>query len=297
MKFRDRQGHEWESESGQDRLLKRLYGSKAGRVLIAFLIHPAVSKVAGALLGTSLSCVLINSFVKNNGIDMADYAEVNYHSYNDFFIRKIKPELRPIDATPGHLISPCDAKLSVYEINEQSIFYIKNAWYSLKELTHSQQLSEKFTGGYCLLLRLTVDDYHRYCYIDDGVKSKNYRISGKFHTVNPAAVTCAPVYKENTREFTLMHTQHFGDVVHMEVGAMMVGRISNHHERVQIHRGEEKGYFEFGGSTIILLIEKDRVIIDADLLKNTEQGYETTVKMGERIGQSMETHGGTLMRA
>ena len=131
-----------------------------------------------------------------------------------------------------------------------------------------------------------MDDYHRYCYIDDGKKSRNYRISGVFHTVNPAAGDVLPIYKENTREFSLLKSRHFKTVVMMEVGALMVGRITNYHGACLVKRGEEKGKFEFGGSTVILLFQDGAVRIDDRLIHNTEKGYETIVRMGERIGEA-----------
>ena len=102
-----------------------------------------------------------------------------------------------------------------------------------------------------MILRLTVDDYHRYCYFDDGIKSENHRIEGVYHTVNPIANDHVKIYKENTREYTLMKTKHFGDALQMEVGALMVGKIVNHDGAGSMRRGIEKGYFQFGGSTSI----------------------------------------------
>lgn len=129
-----------------------------------------------------------------------------------------------------------------------------------------------------------VSDYHRYIYIDDGCKSKNIHIQGIYHTVNPIALEKADIYKENTREFTVLHTKNFGKVIHAEVGAMLVGRIKNHHEKYKFSRGEEKGMFEYGGSTVVLIFPPDTVIPDSDILNNTNDGFETVVKIGERIG-------------
>ena len=135
-----------------------------------------------------------------------------------------------------------------------------------------------------LVFRLTVDDYHRYCYVADGEKSQNYHIQGVFHTVNPVANDVYPIYKENTREYSLLKTKRFKTILMMEVGALMVGRITNYEEAGTVRKGQEKGKFEFGGSTIILLLQKDAAVLDSDLIRNTEEGYEAIVKMGERIG-------------
>ena len=111
-------------------------------------------------------------------------------------------------------------------------------------------------------------------------------LPGVFHTVNPAANDVYPIYKENAREYCLLKTERFGTILMMEVGAMMVGKISNLQKKTAtVKKGQEKGNFEFGGSTVILLLQPGKVRIDYDLLDNTEEGYETIVKMGERIGE------------
>ena len=121
-----------------------------------------------------------------------------------------------------------------------------------------------------MIFRLTVDDYHHYCYVADGRKSANVTLPGVFHTVNPAANDVYPIYKENAREYTLLKTKQFGTILMMEVGAMMVGKITNLHKNpATVKKGQEKGNFEFGGSTIILLIQPGKVRIDYDLIENT----------------------------
>ena len=108
----------------------------------------------------------------------------------------------------------------------------------------------------------------------------------KLHTVNPIANDYYPIYKENSREYTTLHTQAFGDVIVMEVGALMVGKIVNHHGACTVRRGEEKGYFQFGGSTVILLLKAGAAQLDQDILDNSREGVETVVRMGEKIGQA-----------
>ena len=137
-----------------------------------------------------------------------------------------------------------------------------------------------------MIFRLTVDDYHRYCYVADGIKEDNVFIQGVLHTVNPLANDYFPIYKENSREYSILHTKEFGDIVMMEVGALLVGKIVNHHRKYRVLRGQEKGYFEFGGSTVVLLVKKNTVQIDADILENSAQNIETVVKFGEKIGEA-----------
>lgn len=268
----------------QNRLLKMLYGSVSGRFMLKFLTAPAVSKAAGAFMDSPLSKPLIKPFIHANGIDTSQYMAKNFCSYNDFFTRRIKREMRRIDMNPNNLISPCDAKLSAYKIHDRSIFCIKNSYYRVSDLLKNSRLAGQYKGGWCLIFRLEVDDYHRYCYIDDGIKSDNTFIPGVLHTVNPIALEYYNFYKRNCREYTTLHTKNFGNVVQVEVGAMMVGRILNHHGKYAFRRGEEKGMFMFGGSTVVLLIEKGKAKIDTDILKNTAEGFETVVKYGEKIG-------------
>ena len=284
MSCQDREGNEIPSSKTQEQVLTWLYYETIGVKVLQMLIHPFWSNLAGKVLDHSISKLLIPSFIEKNKIDLNLYETKDYESFNDFFTRKVKAECRPIDLEPTHLIAPCDGKLSVYPITEDARFCVKNTWYTMQSLVRSKKLAKKFEGGQLLLFRLSVDDYHRYCYLDDGVKTKNYHIPGVFHTVNPIANDTYPIYKENTREFTLLKSDHFGDVLIMEVGALLVGRITNNHEDQLVTRGTEKGKFEYGGSTIIVCLEKDQAIIDEDLLSNSEQRIETAVKMGEQIG-------------
>lgn len=268
----------------QNEMLGKLYGSAAGRALLKILTAPALSAAVGAFMDSPLSKPLIKRFVRTNNIDTSQYIMNGIRSYNDFFTRKIKPETRPVDITPSHLISPCDSKLSAYKISEKSVFKIKDSYYRISDLLKCRKLAEKYKGGWCLIFRLEVGDYHRYCYIDNGSKGGNRYIHGELHTVNPIALEHYNIYKRNCREYTVLHTENFGDVTQIEVGAMLVGKIANHHKAHCFRRGEEKGMFLFGGSTVVLLIENERAVIDSDIISNTASGFETVVKYGEKIG-------------
>lgn len=271
----------------QNKLLSRLYDTLGGRIILKFLVMPAVSKTAGAFMDSPLSVPLIKKFIKKHNLDTSDYIMRRFRSYNEFFTRKVKPEKRPVDYRSDHLISPCDSKLSVYRIQKNSIFKIKDSLYKISDLLANEFLARRYDGGYCFIYRLEVDDYHRYCYIDDGQKTENFFIDGELHTVNPIALKHYNIYKRNCREYTVMHTDNFGDVVHMEVGALMVGRICNHHGEYYFVKGEEKGMFKFGGSTIVQLFEKDRIRPDRDIIKNTREGFETVVHYGEKTGTAL----------
>ena len=287
MTIYNRNGEKLEYDQSQDEFLKHLYGSLAGRSLLKVLTQPVITKLGGAFMNSPLSKGQINSFVEKNHIDLNLYEDREYNSYNDFFTRKIKDGVRNIDLDPQAFITPCDSKLTVYPITESLQLKVKNSVYTLEDLLMSPTLADEYKGGLCLIFRLTVDDYHHYHYIDDGTAGKEHYIKGIFHTVNPIASDYYPIYKTNSRAYTVLHTKHFGDVVQMEVGAMMVGKITNLPKK-SFKRGEEKGYFEFGGSTVILLVKKDIVDIDEDILKHSSNEDEVRVLMGERIGTLMK---------
>ncbi len=285
--IKDRNGEIVVTNEKQNILLKKLYGTVCGRVILKALTAPAVSKAAGAFMDPRLSVPLIKRFIKSSGIDTSQYVMKKFRSYNEFFTRRVKRGMRPIDRMPSHFISPCDSKLTVYKIGKSSVFRIKGSRYRVSDLIQNDFLAKRYEGGYCMIFRLEVDDYHRYCYIDSGTKTENTFINGELHTVNPIALEHYNIYKRNCREYTVLHTENFGDVVQVEVGAMMVGRIVNRHGAAEVVRGEEKGKFEFGGSTIVLLVQEDMIRIDDDILRNSAENIETVVKYGEKVAASV----------
>ena len=281
MRYYDENGRLFEKETSQDRLLEKLYETALGRAVLKILISPFVSKAGGAFLGSFLSKPLIKPFIRKNNIDMSQYESRKFKSYNDFFTRKIKDGMRPVLQDENSLICPCDCKASCYQLADGAVFEIKKGEYDLKSLLRSRSLADKFKGGYAFVLRLTVDDYHRYCYPCDGKKGENRHISGVFHTVNPAAFSYCKVFKENTREYCVIKSPVFGEIIQMEVGATMVGKISNHHKgEAFVKKGEEKGKFEFGGSTVVLIVKKEAVIKPEILLERTQNGCETVLRQG-----------------
>lgn len=239
-------------------------------------------------MSRKISTVFVKPFIRKNGLDMSDYPKKRYRSFNDFFTRTILPERRPIDGDNSHLIAPCDGKLTAAEITPDVTVLVKGNLYTVAQLLKNEPLARQYQGGWLLLFRLSVDDYHRYCYVSDGVQGERVRIPGVYHTVHPFAAEKRMIYRENTREYCRIETADLGPMVQMEVGALLVGRIKNHLTQGPVRRGQEKGMFEFGGSTVILMIEKDRVELDGDILKNSRSGEETVVKMGEKIGTRMQ---------
>lgn len=280
----DRKGKISKEDSMQDRVLAVMYHHMPGRAVLRLLVSPVVSKVGGKILDASFSRIFIPAFIRGHSIHMADYEPKRYASYNDFFTRKLVPGARNIEMAEDILVSPCDSRLSVYEINDQCAFSLKHTQYTVQSLLRRKKLAQAYTGGYIWIFRLCVEDYHRYVYVDQGEVSDRIRIPGVFHTVNPVANDYFPIYKENTREYCLIKSENFGTLLQMEVGAMLVGKIENHPVKTSVQRGQEKGYFAFGGSTVILMTQKGKVRPDEDILKYSRQGIETKVKLGERVG-------------
>jgi phosphatidylserine decarboxylase len=254
-----------------------------------FLSLPIFSKCARYILTSRLSAGFVYDFAEKNHIDLFDYEAENYRCFNDFFTRRIKQGRRFFTKDDTMLCSPSDGKVSAYDITESDIFVIKNSVYSVESLLRDKKLAKRYAGGTALVIRLSVDDYHRYCYPANGVKSHDRTIDGFLHTVNPVVNRYLPVYKENCRTYCMIRTENFGDIIQMEVGALLVGKITNHNTegKIPVQRGEEKGYFEFGGSTIVLLLEKDKARVCQDLLKNTREGFETKVRQGEILAESL----------
>lgn len=269
--------------------LSFLYNTCIGRLLLKPLVsYPFFSVMMGRLMDSKVSSFLIKPFIYFNKIDMGIYEDTKYKSFNDFFIRKIKEEKRVIIKEDDTFISPCDAKLTCYKIKSDLVFTVKHTNYSVSSIIRDNELAKRFEGGYALVFRLSPDDYHRYCFIDDGKIIKNYEIKGLFHTVNPVSYDKFKVFKENVRECTMLDTKNYGKLMYVEVGALLVGRIHNHKKNGRFKRAEEKGYFMYGGSTIVILVQKNKVLIDQELILNANKGLETYVKYGEKIGKKPE---------
>ena len=262
--------------------LERLYNTWYGRVLSKFILLPVFSTMATSKDRKSSSVKKIAPFVDEYKINMSDFEDREYESFSDFFTRKIRPGKRPFESSPDVIISPADSKVLCYDIGSDLKFTVKGSVYTPDEIVGNTIGLSGFAGGKALVFRLSMDDYHHYCHIDSGKISESYEIKGKLHTVSSIS-SKYKIYKENHRIVNILDTDHFGRVIYIEVGALLVGRIKNN-GRTVFEKGEEKGYFEQGGSTIVLFFEKDRINVDPDILEMSGNGIETKVKMGERIG-------------
>ena len=279
MKMVNRKTRE-EKELVYNSSIKFLYNSFLGRIILLIISNRLISKIVGCYMNSKLSTKRIDKTIKDNNIDIALYEKKEYKSFNDFFTRR-KKDLS-FDQDEKHFISPADSKVLVIKLNKDSSFDIKGSIYNLKTIVN-ENLTLKYSNGYALIFRLEVGDYHRYHFIDNGTLDNYKYIKGKLHTVQPIAYH-KNIFHTNSREYVLMHTENFGDVLEVDVGALLVGKITNNKGIKEFKRGDEKGYFEFGGSTIILFVAENKVIIDNDILLNSTLGKETIVSCGEKIG-------------
>ncbi len=280
--------------AGDSLTLRFLYRTAPGRMLLKLLIQPKVSEAAGYYLSSRASKWLVPYYIRKNDIDMkgVEIPSGGFASFNDFFTRK------RITALPkraeGELLSPCDGWLSRVKIRDTTVLMIKATRFSLRDLLGDAKLAEQFRDGEALIFRLTPADYHRYCYAVDGQILSEKKIAGKLHCVRPIALRGIPVFAQNSREYQVIRTEQFGTVVQMEIGALLVGKIKNH-DRMQklnsvqnVQSGVEKGYFEFGGSTIILLFQKDAIRL-CESRGNRKNTYgERKVRSGECIAKCSE---------
>ena len=266
--------------------LSFLYNTYVGRIILKPLVKSKfISALTGKFMDSSISKFMIKPFIKSHNIKMEEYITKKYNSFNDFFIRNIKKEARLINGNKNALIAPCDSKLTCYKITKDLKFNVKNSTYSVSSLINDENAANAFNEGYALVFRLSPEDYHHYLFCDDGIIINNYKINGKYHSVNPIVYDNYKVFKENTRECTLVKTNNFKNIMYVEVGALLVGRICNIKKQGKFKKGEEKGYFMYGGSTVILLIQKDALLIDDEIIKNSSKNIETYVKCGEKIGE------------
>ncbi len=263
--------------------LSYCYCKHLGLPVRRVMTNPILTAIVGAYMDTRLSTRRIEHFIRANRLDMSDYKKQDYRCFNDFFTRQVKDGARPVNMEPDTLISPCDGYMSAYRISADSEFAIKHSWYNVDDLVGGAQIAADYMNGVCLVLRLGVENYHRYCYIDDGFKSRNRHIRGRYHPVQPIVVRKRPVFMQNTREYCVLYTENFGPVVQIEVGACLVGKIENYREAGVTRRGEEKGLFRFGGSTIVLLFREGVLELPQEVFDDTLRGIERPVHFGSAI--------------
>ena len=281
---REKKSHYTEKQFA-DKKLHLLYKTPTGRLLLRVAISRRwFSNLLAVPNNLQRSTRKIPAFIKEFEIDMERFEKANYKSFNDFFTRRINPKNTPQIPKADILAAPADAKLLAYPINEQLCLSIKEMPYKVSDLLGNLQHSANFSGGMCLVFRLTVDDYHRFSYIDSGTLIESQNLPGTLHTVGPYSDGKIKVLSQNHRIVSLLKTENFGKVAEIDVGALMVGRICIH-KKPNFSKGEERGYFSYGGSTIVLLFEAGKIELCEDIRQQSQNGIETRVRLGDKVGR------------
>lgn len=273
-----------------EKYLKFLYYNPLGELPLNMIVRKKfLTEYYGKKMDSRESCKKIPSFVEEAEINIeeAKKSVEEFTSFNDFFYRELKDGRRPINQDENVLVSPADGKIIVFDnLSDKDKLFVKGDKFTLEEFFGSKELAQKYEGGVFLIVRLAPVDYHRFHFPVDGKISNSRLIDGYYYSVSTHAVKKNfRIFCENKREYSILSTEKFGDIAMFEVGATMVGGIKQTYTPESfVKKGEEKGYFFFGGSTCVLVFEKDKIEIDKDLIENTKKGIETKVYMGERIG-------------
>jgi len=249
----------------------------------------------GAFQDLTISQKKIAPFIKNFNIPMQDYLpekgrnnESPYSSFNNFFIRRFKTGIREFVKNENEMAAFSEARYFGYtSVHDNEEVPVKGHYLKPKELLANVSWETTFHDGPLLLARLCPVDYHRFHYPDDGVILDDYRVSGVLHSVNPLALKAKQdILITNERHVTIIETKNFGKLAFIEVGAICVGKIVQSSPLLKgkaIKRGDEKGYFLFGGSTVIVIGEKNKWKPSQDILDYTKKGLETYIHLGMSV--------------
>ena len=276
-----------------ERPLRWVYGNPLGRLAQWLLIRRwIVSAWYGRRMDTVKSSLRIRPFIERYGLDEGEFAEPvdEYNTFNQFFYRKLKPAARPVDAAADSVVFPADGRHLVFaDITGETDFFVKGQSFDLARFLGDNGLAKRYDGGSMLLSRLCPVDYHRFHFPCAGEAGIPRFINGWLYSVNPIALVTRPsIFWENKRVVTPIESPELGQVQFVEIGATMVGGIRQTYMPGEaVAKGEEKGYFAFGGSSVAVLFEKGRIEFDADLLDNTANGLEAYARVGERMGQAL----------
>lgn len=271
--------------------LRWSYGNPLGAIsLNAFVKRPFFSKWYGRRMSTPESASRVKPFIAQYGLDPADFAEApdSYRSFNEFFFRKLKPEARPIEPDEADVVFPADGRhLGFQKASEIEGVFVKGQKFDLPTLLGDAGLAANYADGALVLSRLCPVDYHRFHFPVAGVPGQTRLIEGPLFSVNPIALRQKLSYLwTNKRTVTLLKTERFGTVICMEIGATCVGTIQQTYTAGRpVAKGEEKGYFAFGGSSTLTLFEPGTVRLDADLLENSARQIELYARIGSRMGR------------
>lgn len=277
-----------------EKYLKFLYFNPFGKLPLELMIkRKFLSSLYGRMMDQKNSCKKILPFVEEHKINMSECEKGmdEFSSFNEFFIRTLKKGVRKVSKNKNELSSPADGKILAYKnLSDKDKFFLKGSEFTLGGFLRDDKLAEKYKGGTLVIVRLAPSDYHRFHFPAKGRIGVNKKVEGYYYSVSPYAVKKNfMIFCENKREYSILATEEFGDILLSEIGATMVGGIKQTHlSETEVEKGEEKGYFYFGGSSCIMLFEKGSVEIDEDITENSSKGMETEILMGEKIGVSLK---------
>ncbi|MDR2812226.1 MAG: archaetidylserine decarboxylase [Puniceicoccales bacterium] len=270
--------------------LKLLYHSSLGRWATRHLIGQKIfSRIFGYLMRHPLSRTKIRPFVERYKIDMLTVEKKieDFRNFDEFFSRKLKKDARPIAVDHRKIAFPCDGRhLLIENFEKVPSFFIKGQRFNLKTLLQNDELFERFREGSAVISRLCPVDYHRFHFPCDAVIRKIYQVSGDYFSVSPIATRSRiSILFENKRIVSILHSQDVDQFLMVEIGATCVGSIIQTAEVGRLYfKGEEKGFFCFGGSTIMTIFQKNKIRFAEDLCQNSAKGIEMFAFMGDNMG-------------
>ena len=277
-----------------DKFLRWTYGTLGGRIALATMVKRAwFSHWYGWRMDQAKSASKISPFLEEYELDPAEFRlpVSEFKNFNEFFFRQLKPEARPIDTESDSVVFPADGRhLCIPDISQSDGLFVKGEMFDLPDLLGDAKLAQRYASGSLVLSRLCPVDYHRFHFPVAGVPGKSQLLNGPLFSVNPIAlVQNIQILAKNKRCLTRMKTEHFGEVLLLEIGATCVGGIcQTYSSHGNVQRGSEKGYFRFGGSSTMTIFEPGRIQFDQDLLQNSLQHRELYARVGDRMGQCIQ---------
>jgi len=232
-------------------------------------------------------------FILKYNIDMSIFNRTNYLDYNsanDWLTRTLAPGFRPIAAINDStvLTSPADSRVMVFrQVPRDSTIWIKNEQFSMKTLVGDDSYVSSYEDGSLGMIRLAPQDYHRFHSPIDGVIVNIAELEGTLHSVSADGMTSGNDAQYNQRTVISLQTKNFGRMAYVAIGAACVGSVViTKLNSSSVAKGEELGYFQFGGSTVALVLQKGSIVWDEDLLYHSANRVETLLNMGTRLGWS-----------
>lgn len=270
------------------------YNTRFGRVLTQLVFsRQMVSRLIGWLCQRRFSRYFIGPFARWSQLDAADLPcqLTQFQTFSEFFTRPMAPGRRTLAGSKWICISPVDGKAYVIaKISKDESLRIKRCVFNLSRLLNDPAAAQRFDGGTAVIFRLCLCDYHRFHFPVSGIPNMAVSIAGRCYAGGPYNETFhVPFYFENVRMITTINSDSFGHVAMVEIGAFTVASIvQKYRPRQYVIHGEQKGWFEPGGSTVVLVFQQDAIEVDSQLLKHSQQGIETRLHCGDFIGRPVK---------